>query len=200
MATPRPICAVEDCSAPVLTLASGWCSRHYQRAKAHGGDPLGGRNANGTALAYFNENVMTTTTECKIWPFLTIVNRYNSTRYGRVWVDGKYRTTHSLACAAFHGPRPPRMDTCHLCGVGLCFNGAHLKWGTRQENMSHQLWHGTRNWGDRNGQARLTEAEAFNIRSRYLTGTAVDLLATEFGVSEGHIKAIGRGEKWKHLV
>jgi len=62
------------------------------------------------------------------------------------------------------------------------------------------LWHGTRNWGDRNGQARLTEAEAFNIRSRYLTGTAVDLLATEFGVSEGHIKAIGRGEKWKHLV
>jgi HNH endonuclease len=197
----RPVCIIDGCTAPVKTLVSGWCSRHYQRAKAHGGEPLAGRSANGEALAYLSANLHVVTEGCRIWPFGTSVNA-TGRRYGRVWLDGRYQSVHVLVCEALYGPRPGpvrEFDACHNCGVSLCWSAGHLRWDTHQANMDDQIAHGTRNWGERNGHARLTEDEAVNIRGRYGRGVQIAELAAEFSISESHVRAIGRGEKWRYL-
>lgn len=197
MTQSKPPCTVEGCDRVSLTWKSGLCSRHYQRAKSHNGDPLGGRSAVGAAAAYYDANLLTVTADCKLWPFATFTS--GTATYGKLWVEGKWQGVHVLACAAFHGPRPGKLDAAHNCGVPLCWNGPHLRWDTRKGNMADQLVHGTRNIGERNGRAKLTEAQAREIKTRYLAGETADALAASFSVARNHVQAIAAGTKWKYL-
>lgn len=202
MTQPRPECSIPGCTAPVITLKSGWCSAHYQRAKYHGGDPLAGRTKNGEAVAYFRRHLMTVTAACKTWPYKAI--RADDGRgvptYGQVWIDGRYHSVHVLACEAFNGPMPePGLDAAHSCGHPLCWNGLHLRWATRKENMADQLLDGTRNQGERNGGARLSEAQVHEIRGLYDDGTPVDELATRYGIAKNHVHQIGKRTRWRYL-
>lgn len=202
MAKIKPTCSVDNCPKPALTLQSGLCSAHYQRAKSHGGDPLGGRAKNGEVIAFFRDNLMTITDECKIWPYKVNHSRNQEHVYGQVWIDGTHHSVHVLACEAFNGPMPePGMDAAHgVCHNTRCWNGRHLSWKTRKQNMDDQERDGTKNHGERNGSARLTEPEVLALRRRYDAGEAPETLATEFGIARGHVHQIGKRTRWKYLA
>lgn len=195
MPDPRPICSIPACPDPVKTLASGWCSAHYQRARSHEGDPLGGRAYNGEVLAYFNANVNLFPSDCRIWPYSD-----NGKGYGLVWLGGRKQLVHRLACEARWGPpATPDLRALHgPCHMTSCWNGAHTEWGTAQDNNGRdKVRDGTLNLGIRNGSAVLTPDIVREIRRRYAAGgVSQTALAREFNVTQTPISRIIRRITW----
>lgn len=106
---------------------------------------------------------------------------------------------HAVVCTAFHGPRPEGAIVRHLDGNPDNNHADNLRWGTSKENEDDKLRHGRRLQGERHHQAKLTETQVFDIRSRpFYRGIGQDL-AREYGVSESSISGIRKGKSWGHL-
>jgi hypothetical protein len=124
--------------------------------------------------------------ECLPWPF-----SHDSHGYGQINYQGRLRRVSNLICEKVNGPS--RLDAAHSCGHGWCINKRHLSWKTRKSNEADKLLHGTHQNGERNHQAKLTEAQVWLIlSSTYKAST----LALRFNVSPQHIHRIRRRERW----
>jgi hypothetical protein len=145
-------------------------------------------------------------TECTRWPFLR-----SADGYGRVRVDGRERTAHTVVCEWYRGPRPEGAQARHLCGNGHlgCFTPGHLAWGTPAENSADRVAHGRSPVGETNVNAVLTEAQVIEIRARYRgsqrtggqhTGPSQRELAEEYGVTQQVISAILARRSWKNVL
>lgn len=191
MATKR-ICSIDECSKP--HRAHGWCAAHYFRFRKHG-DPLGGRTPIGEPYSFLENTVLSFEgEECLIWPYGT-----GSTGQGMIWRDGKKRVVSRIVCEHEYGPPPtPKHEAAHNCGKGHegCVNRKHLRWATHIENMADQLIHGTSNRGERNGSAKLTEAQVLEIRAASDTQATI---ANRFGVSQATVSQIIKLQKWAHI-
>lgn len=173
-------------------LWKGMCGAHYQRWKQWG-DPLGG-TAHGVAAKYFYETVMVESPDCKIWPY----GKAND--YGYIYADGKQLRVHVLACEAWNGPAPEGTEACHgPCHDPSCYNGAHLYWGTRQQNADDRRRDGTHIQGSMQWRAKLTEEDIPIIRARAAAGESQRLIGIEYGVAQSAISKIIRGIAWKHV-
>jgi transcriptional regulator with XRE-family HTH domain len=53
--------------------------------------------------------------------------------------------------------------------------------------------------GERQGHAKLTQAQVEAIRLRYADGEPQRVLAEEFGVRASAISRIVNGKRWKHV-
>lgn len=56
--------------------------------------------------------------------------------YGRIWLFGKYKSTHRLAYEYWKGEIPKELQIDHLCRNRACCNPTHLEAVTAKEN-----WH-----------------------------------------------------------
>ena len=170
------------------------CSRHFDRF-LHNGSPTAGRDADAArlfaeaALKYDGE-------DCLLWPFSGGGNGY-----GRIQWGDKRRYVHQLACEAANGPKPsPEYQAAHECGNGSkgCCNPRDMSWKTRAENEADKLRHGTHQFGERNRQAKLTEADVREMR-RFRGKVPVSELSKKYGVNITHVHRILRGERWGWL-
>lgn len=114
-----------------------------------------------------------------------------------LWTGGKGKTcyVHQLVALAFHGPRPsPRHHAAHRDGDKKNNTPTNVQWITKEENEADKILHGRTNRGERNGSAKVTDAQAAEIRERakFLprsTGGvkfkkgALPALAAEYGIS-----------------
>lgn len=83
-----------------------------------------------------------------------------------------------------------------------CVNPAHLRWGTRGENVRDMIAKGRNRHprGSRSPRSRLTEAQVVEMRQRYAAGGVTHRqLAAEYGVNHGSIARILSGEYWRHV-
>jgi hypothetical protein len=105
---------------------------------------------------------------------------------------------HGLVLAAFVAERPAGADVeaRHLDGVKTNNTPENLVWGTRRENGQDKVRHGTSQRGEANVQAKLSRAQALEIRGSSESNYA---LARRFGVSHETIRNIRNGEKWAWL-
>ena len=111
-------------------------------------------------------------------------------------MGGKRLFPHVVACVAAHGERPPGMDASHQCGPnGLCINPRHLAWETHGDNVRRSKLHGTAVSGERHGMAKLTAAQAAEIRQ--IEGMSQAAIGSRFGVSQSAVSLIRRGERWQ---
>lgn len=113
--------------------------------------------------------------------------------YGRFKVAGRLWSPHRIAVAAIDGGIPPSASyhgfvVMHSCDNPSCCNPAHLKIGTHSENVRDM---------DRKGRRVATtltthppELIAAIRRSRLSSRAA----AKHFGVSDGYIRQLRRGE------
>lgn len=114
--------------------------------------------------------------------------------------NGKIRERrHALVAEAYHGPRPPGADIRHLNGDPGDDRPENLAYGTRAENAADTVSHGRTTRGSRNTQAKLTEAQARDIKMRLQAGEMGRALADEFGVTEQTICDIRKGRQWAWL-
>jgi hypothetical protein len=132
--------------------------------------------------------------EC--WPWTGSVDGKG---YGRIAKNGRDVRVHrkvyelsrnAILVSAFVRP---------TCDNPLCCNPRHLISGIHQDNMDDMVARGRcRNGvqrGERNGRARLTEAQA---RAILADPRIYRVIAREYGVSRSTVGALKCGQNWKH--
>lgn len=98
-------------------------------------------------------------------------------RYRRIYI-------HRGVCELFNGSCPPGLECRHINGNMHDNRAANLQWGTPAENTSDKKRHGTVTKGEKNGGAKLTSEEVFDMRKlRAELGVTFRSLAIRFGVS-----------------
>lgn len=143
------------------------------------------------------------TTTIKYPGKIRTANACPSTGYLKINLDHhnpRFRRTMAvnvLVCLAFHGPRPEGHDAAHWDGDRLNNKPRNLRWATRSDNLADRERHGTVNRGERNGQAKLTDAQMEEIRRRRAAGEMVKDLAREFGVGNTHLSSRLTGRRRK---
>ncbi len=97
-----------------------------------------------------------------------------------------------LVLESFRGERPKGLDGCHRNGR-TCDNWLdNLKWGTRAENMQDARNHGTAPRCERHGMAKLTAAQAAEIKALCAAGQLQRLTAVQYGISKAHVSYVYR--------
>lgn len=135
--------------------------------------------------------------------------------YGTLRVAGKqwpaHRYSYWLAC----GVDPGDQLVCHRCDNPPCVRPSHLFLGDTRANALDAQAKGRLATGDRSGarlhidlmprgeqhgMAKLTEAQAREIRYRAnVLGEPADVLATEFHIDYSSVTNIATGRTWRHL-
>lgn len=111
--------------------------------------------------------------------------------------DGK---VHRLILEAFVGPCPPGQECRHLNGDGSDNRWPeNLAWGSRAENESDRVRHGTHPIGSKNPMSKLTEDDIREIRIRLAKKEQGTSIAESFGVTKQEIYQIKHGKIWSHL-
>jgi hypothetical protein len=102
---------------------------------------------------------------------------------------------HRLVLMAFVGPPPEDHETRHRNGDRADNVLTNLSWGTSSENEYDKRRHGTDQAGDRNGQAKITEEQAVEIRARALSGESQRSIAKAVGLSQPQVCRIISGKR-----
>lgn len=104
------------------------------------------------------------------------------------------RYVHQLVLEAFKGLRPAHdSEGRHRNGDFRDNRIRNLKWGTRIDNVQDQIAHGNVLRGARNGNARLTKAQAREVKNSTEPGS---VLAVRYGVSQATISRIRHGKRY----
>jgi hypothetical protein len=150
----------------------------------------------GEPLRYYREVVLPYEGgNCLLWPFAR-----NKQGYGQLRFEGRQQTVSRIVCIEANGPPPsPKHEAAHSCGKGHegCCAKRHLEWKTSSANKADRLAHGTHIRGERNGRARLNQADVREIRD--LHGISIRRIAQRFGVSPAAISCIRQHRSWAWL-
>ena len=130
---------------------------------------------------------LVTPTGCWEWR----AGRYSG-GYGGASVNGRSVKVHRLAWELTNGAIPDGMFVLHRCDNPPCFNPDHLFVGTPKDNVADMDAKGRRRFatGERSHLAKISDAAADSIRSRYANGERGMDLAAEFGVSKALVSMI----------
>lgn len=120
--------------------------------------------------------------------------------YGRVFTSNGRVKAHRLAWAVANNKTPGALCVLHSCDNRPCVNPAHLRLGTNADNNADMVERGQQVRGERNGSAKLTEANVREIRALNGTGLKRREIGDMFGLADSTICAILKGRKWKHVT
>lgn len=113
----------------------------------------------------------------------------------------KIRNVHRLVAEAFLGPCPPGCEANHKNGIKIDNRPSNLEWVTPAANIRHAYT--TRlivaPQGERQGRAKLTEADVRAIRTAR-GKTSLRELARRFGVHYSSIGDIQARRTWVHVT
>jgi hypothetical protein len=116
--------------------------------------------------------------------------------YAQISINDRPVRAHMFSYERFNGPIPPGADVRHTCDTRCCVNPDHLLVGTRRQNVEDAVSRKRHAFGARHGSAKITEAEAIAIKESTEDRHAC---AARYGVSEGMVRHIREGRKWKHI-
>jgi hypothetical protein len=114
----------------------------------------------------------------------------------------KSEAVHRLVANAFLPPKPsPQHQVRHLDGTRTNNHVSNLAWGTVAENAEDKRRHGrtgiTR--GERNGNAKLTEALVHAIRAASAAGERPAAIARRLGLGFYPVWNVVAGRTWRHV-
>ena len=127
--------------------------------------------------------------DCLVWQGTRFGNGYGRTGDGR----GAHRVAYELTA----GPIPAGMVVMHTCDNKPCVRPEHLRLGTPADNMADMARKGRSLSGERSPHAKLTAADAREIRASSETRAE---LARRYHVAESLIWAIVTGRAWRTVA
>lgn len=117
----------------------------------------------------------------------------------RVYLARKDVHIPRLMLLSFVGLPADGQECAHLDGNSRNNVLGNLAWVTHAENMSHQVAHGTRRFGSGHAQAKLSDAQAREIRSMAAAGMNQRVVAEQFNISPSLVSRLHRRVAWRHL-
>ena len=135
--------------------------------------------------------------ECWPWTKSTRTSGHGQFSIG----TGDLVQAHRFAYTLAHGPIPDGLVVRHTCDNRPCCNPAHLIVGTQRQNIGDMHERGRASGGsvprpgDLNPNAKITQAQADEIRHRRSAGESVTSLATEYGLSKAQVSRIANGKR-----
>ncbi|WP_150117516.1 HNH endonuclease [Microvirga vignae] len=131
------------------------------------------------------------TSGCLLW--LGAIDRDG---YGSFFDGEQTVRAHRFACEQVHGPLAPGVEALHSCDTPCCVAEAHLRPGTRLDNMGEAARKGRIAHGSHSGIAKLDERKV--AIGRALGMSAVDF-AKRFDVDAKTARWALSGVTWKHV-
>lgn len=118
--------------------------------------------------------------------------------YGHMHISGVSVGAHRYSYEYVNGQLDRDLVVLHKCDNPSCVNPAHLRAGTRQENMVEMVAKKRAAFGDRNGhrKPKFTREQILDIRSSDLLERE---LAAKYSVHLMTISKIRRRISWKHV-
>jgi hypothetical protein len=113
-------------------------------------------------------------------------------RKGRRW-----RLAHRYSWLLATGA-PPHMLVLHKCDNPLCVRPDHLFLGTDADNVADRA-RKKRHRGEERWNAKLTNAQAADIKAALRRGEPQSKLAREYGIHTTTIQQIASGRCWDHV-
>lgn len=111
-----------------------------------------------------------------------------------------HRTVCRLVLAAFVGPCPKGMESCHFPDRNPANNSLkNLRWDTRKNNHADKIIHGTHNRGERHPNVVLTTRKVKAIRLERSRGAKLLAIAKKYRICEAHVWRLTHGTAWAHL-
>jgi hypothetical protein len=117
-----------------------------------------------------------------------------------LWKDNKATivTVHTILAKAFKGPQPERTICRHLDDDPSNFALDNLAWGSHKDNCDDCLRNGGRVFGERNYNARLTEADVLDVRRAKAAGASWTELAERYKLPKSTLSSVLK-QSWQHL-
>ena len=123
-----------------------------------------------------------------------------NTGYGSLSIANVHYLAHRLAFLIGNGRINPDLLVMHSCDNRKCVNPKHLSQGTDADNVRDAWLKGRTQKGERNGMAKLSEAEVTEIKRKFRSGhSSMSQLAKQYRVWGPCIWRIIRGLRWKHI-
>lgn len=120
--------------------------------------------------------------------------------YGQIVDQGRNYFAHRLSWQFHHQLEIPQgLFVCHSCDNRACVNPAHLFLGTHQDNDADRDRKLRQPHGEKNGQAKLTEADVKRIRLMAQEGISLANIARQLNVSPGLVSMIVARKRWQHV-
>ena len=124
---------------------------------------------------------------------------------------------HRLSYELHVGKIPPGMVVCHRCDNPPCVNPKHLFLGTSADNMRDRDSKHRLAFGERHGNAKLTDddvREIRRLRGEYLAANPTHskwnndattqgtyrALAARFGITEAAVEFVCLRKWWRHVI
>lgn len=189
-------CKVSNCENNAIS--KGLCSAHYYRLRKFG-------NAEHSALSTKKGEVFSYLMgvvipydgkDCLLWSYAK-----NEHGYGIMTINKKLHKVHRLVCEKVNGPPSEgRNEVAHSCGNGHlgCVNPNHLRWASRNENMSDKHGHGTILRGADVPTSKLTSSIVKKIREECKSRMQKDV-AEDYGISSSTVSRIVGRKMWDWL-
>ena len=133
---------------------------------------------------------------CWLW-----TGHVNGSGYGLIRWRGRQSLAHRISFELHRGPVPLGLFVLHRCDEPPCVNPDHLYVGTKADNARDMMERG-RDFrphmaGETNGTARLTNAQAAQIRRLRPRGRAAHAMAAELGVHVATIRRVVAGQTYR---
>lgn len=131
---------------------------------------------------------------CWLW-----AGAVNASGYGKFTIGITTVLAHRFAFMLANDRLDPSKMVRHRCDNPPCCNPAHLVQGTALENASDKVERGRTHdqRGERNPIAKLSVAQAAEIRQRAMAGENQRIIAAEFGITQSNVSYIKRGATWR---
>lgn len=78
-------------------------------------------------------------------------------------------------------------------------NPKHLRWATQKENIADKFIHGTIARGSKNGNSKLTEAIALEVKALLTTDMTQQQIADLLSITRSAVRDIKIGKTWSWL-